>query len=86
MFFLSRYGIIYWVIVHSETSHFSPNHNLSKYIFTAVISNPGVQLIKKSELVNGVMEAAEWKIEGDWSRALRATPLSLARPDTSPPP
>ena len=60
MFFLSRYGIIYCVIVHSETSHFSPHHNLSKYIlFTTIISNPGAQLVKKGELVNGAMEAAE---------------------------
>ena len=59
MFFLSRYGIIYCVIVHSDTSYISPLHNLSKHIFTTIISNPGAQLIKKSELVNGTMEAAE---------------------------
>ena len=50
MFFLSRYGIIYCVIVHSETSHFSSLHNLSKHIFTTIISNPGVQLVKKDRI------------------------------------
>ena len=50
MFFLSRYGIIYCVIVHSETSHFSPHHNLSKHIFTTIISNTVIQLVKKERI------------------------------------
>ena len=50
MFFLSRYSIIYCVIVHSETSHFSHTTTEVIIFFTTIISNPGVQLVKKERI------------------------------------